>query len=218
MTTKSLPKVSKDGVAEGMTRLEEAAHLHRGFRQFSEAGKLNLVAQIRGIAINFLLPVIAKIPRPMSDYVRKAYQEKGVSLKWDLKNNPYDFCHAARKAGLSSSQKNACDLLYHCSRVLEDGILSDTRQEGILDNYGKLDLDDVKTGKRRTKTNQKISSTRKAKLPDINENGVLEKVRRGVTLREIAGRLGCSQAHLSNILKRHGGAVAVRAAQRKRER
>lgn len=65
-------------------------------------------------------------------------------------------------------------------------------------------------GANRIKTNQQIARDRKPKLPDINVETVLAEVGKGVTLKVIAGKCKCSQSHLSEIIKKHGGAVEIR--------
>ena len=67
-----------------MIRGEEVSYFRSYFRQCrgDETKKLMLVAQIMDITIDILELVKAKIPRPMSDEIRKAYLAKGYSLEW----------------------------------------------------------------------------------------------------------------------------------------
>jgi AraC-like DNA-binding protein len=70
-------------------------------------------------------------------------------------------------------------------------------------------------GINRMRANQKIARDRKTKLHDIKVKSVLNEVGRGITLQKIAGRLKCSQSHLSGILKPYGGVAEIRKQYRR---
>ena len=134
-----------------MNRSEEVPHIRSFFRQnqYDEEKKIWLVTQLRDIAIEQLEPVKAKIPRVLPDWVREAYQAKGISLEWDLTTtDAYEFSSMARNAGVSPSQQSAANLLDACTRALEKNAVSDRTQQHILDAYAGLDADAVNTGVR----------------------------------------------------------------------
>lgn len=151
-----------------MNPIEEIPHLRSAFRQMDGAGKMNLVAQVRDVAIKYLEPLKARIQRhPISDHARTAYEAKGISLKWNLANNAdaIAFSFAARGySKLSVAQRKYfnryLDLLNVCSRALEEETLSDIRQEAVLSAYLALDIPGVDMGEK-----QRNSQTENAKNP-----------------------------------------------------
>ena len=139
--------------AKQKSRLEEAPHIRSAFQHplQTEAGKLKLVLRLRDIAIEHLEPVTAKLPRPMSDNIRAAYQTQCISTEWDLTTtDAYEFYFVTHNAGLSKSEQNAAALLYACSEALEENTVPDHLQQQIVDAYAGLDADAIDTGKKFT--------------------------------------------------------------------
>lgn len=133
-----------------MAKLEDARHI-RAALQGLASGKLGLVARLREIAVDILRPVAGKVPRPMPDRIKTAYQANGIGLEWDLTTaDAYEFAHTARNADLTPSQKSAAELLYFCTRALEENAVSESEQQAIVDAYAGLDLDATATGKKFT--------------------------------------------------------------------
>lgn len=137
-----------------MNKIEGATHIRSLFRQFGfdDAKKIELVTQLRDIAIEYLQPVKAKAPRAMSNRAMEAYQAKGISLEWDLTTtDAYEFFFQARNAGLSPGQQSAAALLYACTEALEEKAVSDRVRQNILDAYAGLDSDAIELGETWTK-------------------------------------------------------------------
>jgi hypothetical protein len=125
----------------------EVAHHYR--QVFQYGFNAALLTELRDKAITFLRPAMARIPRDMSDKIRAAYKEKGISTKWNLTTtDAYSFCFMARhfKVGLTPSQLSAADLLYACTKALEENALSDRVRQDILDALGGLDSDTFHRG------------------------------------------------------------------------
>ena len=171
-----------------MNYREYAHHIRNAFPQLDDAGKLNLVLNIRDEAIKLLRPVIAKVPRDMSDNIKAAYKAKGISTEWDLTTtDAYSFFFMARNAGLSSSQLNTAALLYACTEALEENALSDRVRQNILDALGGLDSDALNMGDAFSK-----AQSVKAKLPRGN---ILDDDESKTTIGEIIGLLATSFEH-----------------------
>lgn len=132
-----------------MNKIEEVAHIRSLFRQLhnDEAGKIKLVTQLRNIAIQNLQKVIAKVPRSLSDEAKNKYMAMAGSIDWDLTTtDAYKFFFMARDTDLTPSQQSAAALLYNCTKVIDENVLSDRLQQNILDAYAGLDLDAVDKG------------------------------------------------------------------------
>lgn len=129
-----------------MDRLSKSHHirviLKKGFNE-------NLITQLRNEAIEYLRPVVEKVPRSMSDEIKAAYREKGISTAWNLTStDAYEFYFMSRDADLSESQKNAAALLYACTEALENSSLPDRVRQNIIDTYAGLDSDLVEKAKK----------------------------------------------------------------------
>lgn len=198
-----------------MTRSEEAPHLRTHFRMSDDAGRLNLVLKLRDIAIEFLRPIAAKIPCPISDEARAAYQAEGISLKWDLTttDDAYNFYFAAQRADLSRSQQSATELLLACTQALEDGAVPNYAQQHILDAYVGLDLDDAVAGRKRKQqasdwgkkgivARTKYSDSDKTLWAESANSALMAHIRsKNRKAKLIAKKLGLPEAAVQTIAK-----------------
>ena len=144
-------------------RAKETTELRYLFRQLDGERKINLVIDIRDVALSYLSPaVVSKVPAPhFPEKVRAFYLAKGQSLDWNLlilgDTGVYAFCSAARDVGLTPSQRSALDLLCACTEAIEADAVSERLHQNILDGFAGLDSDDVVKGKNAA-LNPKIAS------------------------------------------------------------
>lgn len=138
-----------------MTRTEEVIHLRSLFRQYGQDMdlKIQLIKEMRDIAILYLpKKVITKVPK-----------SRGISTEWNLTirgdTGIDSFYFSASKANLTVSQESAANLLFYCTRVIEDNAPLDSYLEAILSNYSMLSIDDAITGEI-FKKNQKARAQR----------------------------------------------------------
>ncbi len=132
-----------------MNSIDEAGHVQRVFEiyGYDEARKLNLVADLRDVAIKRLKPVMANVPRGMPERIKAAYQAKGISIEWDLPADALEFCLQAQKAGLSESQRSACALLCFCTEALDKEAVPPSLQQHMVKAFAGLDADYIAAGK-----------------------------------------------------------------------
>lgn len=168
-----------------MNYREESLHIESLFRQLDDAGKIKLVTQLRDKAIEYLQPVINKVPRHFSDDAIAAYKARRISVEWNLTTlEAYEFYGMARKAGLSSSQQYAAQLLDVCTEALEKNTVTDRMQRYILDAYAGLDDDAINNGENYSRNQSKKASNLRGKVTED-----------GVTIGELIGGLALSCTH-----------------------
>lgn len=173
-----------------MSRIEDERHIRSLFRQFGLdiPAQLRLVARLRDIAIEYLQPVIAKVPPPyFSDEIRAVCKAKGISLEWNLTTDgdtgatgDYAFFFAARDAGLTPSQQSAAALLYATLEALEENAVSDRVRQNILDAIAGLDLDAVSIGEKFTTPPPRSTDT----LGDVLLE-ILERIGKSASAKDV---------------------------------
>lgn len=91
--------------------------------RMSKAEQLAWLKEWRKSVIRFLEQ--AKVERPLSDAIRKAYEKRGISTAWNLADNDdaVVFCLTAKDVELTPEETDAINLLRDCMRADRDGVL-----------------------------------------------------------------------------------------------
>lgn len=145
-----------------MSRLADVPHIRSAFRQAKDTKTiLEIVFKLREIALNHILPAVPLLPRTLSKEVRLAYEKKGISTDWNLRNpdDATQFFLVANGSPISRSQKCAAQLLLSCSHVLETPSILPSLKDTILDAYAGLDFETVELAEN-FRRNQKAKAKR----------------------------------------------------------
>jgi hypothetical protein len=163
-----------------MNRVEEVAHYRSAFRQCSEMTKIELVRSLRDKAIERVTPVLAELPRPMSDEARETYFADGVSTEWKLTDteDAIQFFLVANGADVSSSVKSAAQLLSACALILENPSLFPQMEYMLLDAYAGIEHDNIEYGQKHRTLQKAKAKKPRGKLSDsgLTIQGILEEL------------------------------------------
>ena len=124
-----------------LSKIEITPFLSRQLRLYGDAKINDVIVPLRVYALEyFTLKVMAKIPKP--------HNAEGIILEWNLyatagANGTCVFIQAVREYGLSASLFSAANLLYCCTKAIEDNAVPERLQELIVGAWVGLESDAV---------------------------------------------------------------------------